>query len=65
MFGRTLVCSFCGKSEAEVAKLVAGPRRVFICDQCVTAARKMMQDDGVPDAVSPASSAKPAPVSRH
>jgi ATP-dependent Clp protease ATP-binding subunit ClpX len=29
-----LHCSFCGKSQHEVAKLVAGPT-VFICDQCV------------------------------
>ena len=65
MFGRKLACSFCGKSEADVAKLVAGPRRVFICDQCVAAARKMMAEDGVADGVSPASSTKPAPPSRH
>jgi len=29
------LCSFCGKSKAEVKKLIAGPG-VFICDQCVT-----------------------------
>jgi len=28
-------CSFCLKSQDEVAKLVAGPGRVFICDGCV------------------------------
>lgn len=31
---RVLRCSFCGKSESEVAKLLAGPK-VFICDACV------------------------------
>lgn len=31
---KTLHCSFCGKSQHHVAKLVAGPR-VFICDECV------------------------------
>jgi hypothetical protein len=31
---RTLYCSFCGKSQHEVRKLVAGPA-VFICDECV------------------------------
>ncbi|MHC9543348.1 MAG: ClpX C4-type zinc finger protein [Vulcanimicrobiota bacterium] len=36
-----LHCSFCGKSEKEVAKLVAGPR-VFICDNCVAAAQRIM-----------------------
>lgn len=31
----TLYCSFCGKSQHEVEKLIAGPR-VFICDECVS-----------------------------
>jgi ClpX C4-type zinc finger protein len=31
---RTLYCSFCGKSQHEVRKLIAGPA-VFICDECV------------------------------
>ena len=49
MFGRKLACSFCGKNEDDVAKLVAGPRvhgagpRVYICDQCVAAARRLME----------------------
>ena len=30
----TLHCTFCGKSQHEVRKLIAGPT-VFICDQCV------------------------------
>lgn len=38
---RRLVCSFCGKGEAGVAKLVAGPR-VYICDQCVALASQIM-----------------------
>jgi ATP-dependent protease Clp ATPase subunit len=31
---RTLHCSFCGKSQHEVRKLISGPT-VFICDNCV------------------------------
>jgi ATP-dependent Clp protease ATP-binding subunit ClpX len=31
---KTLYCSFCGKSQREVKKLVAGPA-VFICDECI------------------------------
>ena len=31
---KTLYCSFCGKSQHEVAKLIAGPNS-FICDECV------------------------------
>jgi ATP-dependent Clp protease ATP-binding subunit ClpX len=30
-----MYCSFCLKSQTEVAKLVAGPGRIFICDGCV------------------------------
>ena len=30
----TLYCSFCGKSQHEVRKLIAGPT-VFFCDECV------------------------------
>ena len=30
----TLSCSFCGKSQHEVRKLIAGPT-VFICDECI------------------------------
>jgi hypothetical protein len=31
---KTLYCSFCGKSQHQVRKLIAGPS-VFICDECV------------------------------
>jgi ATP-dependent protease Clp ATPase subunit len=30
----SLVCSFCGKSQDEVRKLIAGPT-VYICDECI------------------------------
>jgi len=30
----TLYCSFCGKGQHEVEKLIAGPK-VFICNQCI------------------------------
>jgi hypothetical protein len=32
---KTLHCSFCGKSQHKVEKLIAGPRGVFICNACV------------------------------
>ena len=32
--GRNLSCSFCGKAQREVRKLIAGPS-VYICDECV------------------------------
>ncbi|WP_300662562.1 ClpX C4-type zinc finger protein, partial [Hydrogenophaga sp.] len=31
---KALYCSFCGKSQHEVKKLIAGPS-VFICDECI------------------------------
>ena len=37
-----LRCSFCKKSDEEVAKLVAGPR-VHICDECIAVASQLME----------------------
>jgi len=34
-------CSFCGKSHAEVRKLIAGPG-VYICDSCVTICKNIL-----------------------
>ena len=39
-----MVCSFCGKSEAEVVKLIAGPG-VFICDQCVDLCQEIIAEE--------------------
>jgi ATP-dependent protease Clp ATPase subunit len=44
-FERKLACSFCGKSAAEVSKLVAG-RRAYICDACTAEAQRLMSDSG-------------------
>jgi ATP-dependent Clp protease ATP-binding subunit ClpX len=43
LFKRRLKCSFCGRPDSEVAKLVAGPR-VYICDRCVEIAARMMAE---------------------
>lgn len=40
---RSLRCSFCRRTEHEVAKLVAGPK-VYICDRCVAAASRIMKE---------------------
>ena len=32
---KLLYCSFCGKSQHEVKKLISGPPSVFICDECI------------------------------
>ena len=42
--GRTLHCSFCGKSEHEVRKLIAGPS-VYICDECVDLCNDIMREE--------------------
>ena len=39
-----LKCSFCGKSQGEVVKLVAGPG-VYICDQCVDLAARIVDEE--------------------
>ncbi|NNC24388.1 ATP-dependent Clp protease ATP-binding subunit ClpX [Salinisphaera sp. USBA-960] len=41
---RTLYCSFCGKSEHEVRKLIAGPS-VYICDECVDLCNDIMREE--------------------
>jgi ATP-dependent Clp protease ATP-binding subunit ClpX len=42
MFFRKRRCSFCGRSEAEVDKLVSGPR-VYICDRCAYETIRIME----------------------
>jgi len=42
MFSRKLACSFCGRDNSDVAKLVAGPR-VFICDRCAYETIRIME----------------------
>jgi len=39
-----LVCSFCGKSQDEVRKLIAGPS-VYICDECVSLCNEIIQEE--------------------
>ena len=41
---RRLSCSFCGKSQHEVVRLIAGPK-VHICDACVEACIEILGDD--------------------
>ncbi|MDK2896392.1 MAG: ATP-dependent Clp protease ATP-binding subunit ClpX [Candidatus Atribacteria bacterium] len=40
-----LCCSFCGKSQSEVRKLIAGPG-VYICNDCVELCNEIIKDDG-------------------
>ncbi len=38
-------CSFCGRTEREVAQLFQGPGDVFICDSCVESCHSLLRDD--------------------
>ena len=38
-------CSFCGKSQPQVKRLIAGPDRVFICDECVTLCEQIIVEE--------------------
>ncbi len=41
---KLLYCSFCGKSQHEVRKLIAGPS-VFICDECIDLCNDIIRDE--------------------
>ena len=51
---RLLYCSFCGKSQHEVRKLIAGPS-VFICDECVELCNDIIREE-VSEAAQPGES---------
>ena len=38
-------CSFCGKDNAEVRRLIAGPLGVFICDECVAKCNEILAEE--------------------
>ena len=41
---KLLYCSFCGKSQHEVKKLIAGPS-VFICDECIELCNDIIREE--------------------
>jgi len=45
-YGSTLHCNFCGKSQKEVKKLIAGPG-VYICDECIELCNDIIFEDNV------------------
>ena len=42
-------CSFCKRSQDEVQRLIAGPDRVFICDECVRLCSEILAEEGIGD----------------
>ncbi len=55
-----LSCSFCGKSQREVKKLIAGPT-VYICDECIELCNDIIAEEYGREEVSPESSRVPKP----
>lgn len=48
MSGKTPIkikCSFCGKSQDAVRKLIAGPDGIYICDECISLCSEIMEDE--------------------
>ncbi|MBT6325798.1 MAG: ATP-dependent Clp protease ATP-binding subunit ClpX [Bdellovibrionales bacterium] len=64
--GNTLHCNFCGKSQKEVKKLIAGPG-VYICDECIELCNDIIFEDSVTSTaqVSLESVPKPSEIMNH
>jgi ATP-dependent Clp protease ATP-binding subunit ClpX len=56
-----LRCSFCGKTQKEVRKLIAGPG-VYICDECITLCNEIITDEIEKEEKLPDGSALPRPA---
>ena len=55
---KVLYCSFCGKSQHEVKKLIAGPS-VFICDECIELCNDIIRDEAPPEGGVAAKTSRP------
>jgi len=58
---KVLYCSFCGKSQHEVKKLIAGPS-VFICDECIELCNDIIRDEVPAETGSPKAAKSDLPV---
>mgnify|MGYP001007992498 FL=1 len=56
-----LYCSFCGKNQNEVKKLVAGPS-AYICDECIELCKCIVDEDASPSVVDQAGQRIPEPA---
>ena len=45
-------CSFCGKTQSEVRRLIAGPSSVYICDECINLCKEIVDNEQVDDAIA-------------
>ncbi len=59
---QTLHCSFCSKKQYEVAKLIAGPIPVFICNECIELCNKILEEEAKSSLQSAIQSEIPKPA---
>ena len=59
-----LKCSFCGKNQRQVRKLIAGPG-VYICDECIDLCNDIVVDEAAEDSAVPLSEDLPTPTEIH
>lgn len=52
-------CSFCGKSKAEVQRLIEGADNAYICDECVLLGAEILSEEGLTGAAARAKTTKP------
>jgi ATP-dependent Clp protease ATP-binding subunit ClpX len=57
-------CSFCGKNQDQVRRLIAGPGAVYICDECVDLCREIIDEETGSHAPTPAKHAQAASTQR-
>jgi ATP-dependent Clp protease ATP-binding subunit ClpX len=58
---KLLYCSFCGKSQHEVKKLIAGPS-VFICDECIELCNDIIRDEAAEATTTASGDKLPTPI---
>ena len=58
---KVLYCSFCGKSQHEVKKLIAGPS-VFICDECIELCNDIIRDEVPAEGADPKAAKSDLPI---
>ena len=54
-------CSFCGREELEVERLIAGDDGVHICDECIRLGVEILDEEGLAQGGAPAGSAGAMP----
>ena len=62
--GKVLYCSFCGKSQHEVVKLIAGPS-VYICNECVELCNDIIREEVQEEETQDTGRRLPSPAEIH